>query len=152
MTSWSQSSGVTSRPEMRERLTAMARMALNCRSVMRWSGQRGKTTLDFPLLGFCGSKGFLALYSCLRRDADTIETDCCSSSQHSPSGPSSLVSVPATASDASAFFAMALRFPTGLSVSVLVVGSSALVRLVLTPAFDAREDRALRSTYGTPLY
>ena len=76
ITSSSQSSGVTRMPEIRVRLTIRARRALNWRSVIRWSGQRGKTLLKCSFLGFFGSKGFLALYCCLIRDAGTMETDC----------------------------------------------------------------------------
>lgn len=82
---------------------------------MRWSGQRGKIILNCSFLGLSGSKGFLALYNCLIRDTGTMETHCCSTSQHSTSA-SDLISVPATALDASAFFARPLRFPTGLLV------------------------------------
>ena len=85
---------------------------------MRWSGQRGKTMLNCSVLGLSGSKGFLALNSCLIRDAGTIETDCCSMSQHSTSA-SDVISVPVAALYASAFFARALRFPTGLLVSII---------------------------------
>ena len=137
ITSSSQSSGVTRMPEIRVRLTARARRTLNWRSVMRWSGQRGKTILNCSFLGLSGSKGFLALYSCLIRDAGTMETDCCSMSQHSTSA-SDLISVPAAALDASAFFARALRFPTGLLV--LIFGYL-LIGLVLTPDLDERETR-----------
>lgn len=118
MISSSHSSGVTRMPEIRVRLTAMARRELNWSNVIRWSGQRGKTMLNCSFLGLPGSKGFLALYSCLRRDAGTMETDCCSSSQHS-TGSSDLIGVPAAALDASASFARALRFPTGLLVSTI---------------------------------
>lgn len=85
---------------------------------MRWSGQRGKTMLHCSFLGLFGSKGFLALYSCLIRDAGMEETDCCSMSQHSTSA-SDLINVSVAALDDSAFFAMALRFPTGLSDSII---------------------------------
>lgn len=105
-------------PEIRVRLTARARRALNWRSVMRWSGQRGKTTLNSSFLGLSRSKGFLALYSCLTRDAGTIETDCCLMSQHSTSA-SDLTSVPVAALNALAFFARASRFPTGLLFSII---------------------------------
>lgn len=139
ITSSSQSSGVTRMPEIRVRLTARARRALNWRSVMRWSGQRGKTMLNCSFLSLSGSKGFLALYSCLARDAGTMETDCCSMSQHSTSA-SDLISFPVAVLDASAFFARALRFPTGLLVSII---GHPLTGLVLTPHLDERENRVL---------
>ena len=101
---------------------------------MRWSGQRGKTVLNLSFLGLSSSKGFLALYSCLIRDARTIETDCCSMSQHSTSA-SDLFSVPVAALDASSFFARALRFPTGLLV--LIIGCP-LIGLVRTPDLKKR--------------
>ena len=63
-------------------------------------------------LDLSGNNGFLALYSCLIRDAGTVETDCSSKSQHSTSA-SDLISAPVAALDASAFFARALRFPSG---------------------------------------
>ncbi len=134
ITSSSQSSGVTRMPEIRVRLTARARRALNWRSVTRWSGQRGKTMLNCSFLGLSGSKGFLALYSCLIRDAGTMETDCCSMSQHSTSA-SDLISVPVAALDA-----RALRFPTGPLVSII---GYPLIGLVLTPDLDERENKAL---------
>jgi len=104
---------------------------------MRWSGQRGKTMLNCSFVGLPGSKGFLALYSCLIRDAGTVETDCCSVSQHSTSA-SDLISIPVAALDASAFFARALRFPTGRLVSI--VGYS-LIGLVLTPNLEKEKIR-----------
>ena len=113
-----QSSGMTRMPETRVRLTPRARRALNWRSVIRWSRQRGKIVLNCSFLGLAGSKGFLALYSCLIRDAGTVEMDCCSMSQHSISA-SDLISVPVAALDASAFFGRALRFPTRLLVSII---------------------------------
>jgi hypothetical protein len=58
------------------------------------------------------------LYSCLIRDAGTMETDCCSMSQHSTSA-SDLIRVPVAAPDASAFFARTLRFPTRPLVSMI---------------------------------
>jgi hypothetical protein len=106
---------------------------------MRWSGQRGKTMLNCSFLGFFDSKGFLALYSCSVRDAGTMETDCCSLFQHSTSA-SDLISVPVAALGASAFFAGALRFPTGLLVSII---GYPLIGLVLTPDLDERENKAL---------
>jgi len=79
------------------------------------------------------------LYSCLIRDAGMMEMDCCSMSQHSTSA-SDLISVPVAALDASAFFARALRFPTGLLVSII---EYPLIGLVLTPDLDERENKAL---------
>lgn len=139
ITSLSQSSGVTRMPEIRVRLAARARRALNWRSVMRWSGQRGKTILNCSFLVLSGSKGFLILYSCLIRDAGRMETDCCSMSQHSTSA-SDLISVPVAVLDASAFFARALRFPTGQLVSII---RYRLIGLVLTPDLDEGENKAL---------
>jgi hypothetical protein len=120
-------------PEIRVRLAAMARMALNCRSVMRWSELRGKMILNCFFLGLTlsGSKGFLMLYSCLIREARTVETDCCSMSQHSTSS-SDLIGVPVEVLDVSAFFARALRFPTGLLVSIM---GYRLIGLVLISFF-----------------
>jgi len=60
-----------------------------------------------------------------------IETDCCSMSQHSTSA-SGLVL------DASAVFARALRFPTGLLVSII---RYPLIGLVLTSDLENRETR-----------
>ncbi len=74
-----------------------------------------------------------------------METDCCSVSQHSTSA-SDLISVPVAALDASAFFARALRFPTGLLVSIT---GYPLIGLVHTPDLDERENQGL--TYGMPL-
>lgn len=124
---------------MRVRLTARARRALNWRSVMRWSGQRGKTMLNRSFLDLSGSKGFLVLYSCLIRDTGTMETDCCSMFQHSTSA-SDLASVPGTELDALAFFARALRFPTRLLVSIIWCP---LIGRVLTADLDKRETKAL---------
>jgi NADH pyrophosphatase NudC (nudix superfamily) len=42
-----QSRGVVRMPEIRVRLTARARRALNWSRVMRWSGERGKMMLNF---------------------------------------------------------------------------------------------------------
>ena len=96
--------------------------------------------LNCSFLVLSGSKGFLALYSCLIRDAGMMEMDCCSMSQHSTSA-SDLISVPVAALDASACFARALRFPTGLLVSII---EYPLIGLVLTPDLDERENKALR--------
>ena len=60
-------------------------------------------------------------------------------SQHSTSA-SDLISVPVAALDASAFFARALRFPTGLLVSMI---GYPLIELVLTSDLDERENKAL---------
>lgn len=60
-------------------------------------------------------------------------------SQHSTSA-FELISVPVTELDDSAFFARALRFPTGLLV--LIIGYP-LIGLVLTPDLDERENKAL---------
>jgi hypothetical protein len=65
--------------------------------------------------------------------------DCCSMSQHSTSA-SDLISVPVAALDASAFFARALRFPTGLLVSII---RYPLIGPVLTPDLDKRANKAL---------
>ena len=67
-------------------------------------------------------------------------------SQYSASA-SDLISVPVTALDASAFFARALRFPTGLLFSII---GYPLIGLVLTPDMDETENKAL-DTYGMPL-
>lgn len=99
----------------------------------------GKTILNCSFLDLSGNRGFLALYSCLMQDAGTIEIDCCSTAQHSTSA-SDLTSVPVAALDASAFFARALRFPTGLLVSIT---GYPLIGLVMTPDLDKRENKAL---------
>jgi hypothetical protein len=60
--------------------------------------------------------------------------------QHSTRASDS-ISVPVAALDASAFFAGALRFPTGLLVSnieYLLIG-----QLILTPDLDERENKEL---------
>lgn len=106
---------------------------------MRWPGQRGKTMLSCSFLGLSGSNGFFALDICLIRDAGTMETDCCSLSQHSTSA-SDLISVPVVTLDASAFFARLLRFPTRLLVSII---GYPLIGLVLTSDLDERENKAL---------
>ena len=116
-------------PEIRVRLTAMARRALNCRSVMRWSGQRGKTILNCSFLDLTGSNGFLALYSCSIRDAGTVEMDWCLMSQHS-TRVSDLASVPVAA--------RALRFPAGRLLSII---GYTLIGLSLTLDLDIRETR-----------
>lgn len=85
---------------------------------MRWSEQRGKIIFNCSLPGLAGNKGFLALYSVWIRDAGMLETDCCSLSQHSIRN-SDLTSVPAIELDSSALFARALRFPTGVSASII---------------------------------
>lgn len=139
ITPLSQSSGVTRMPEIRVLLTARARRALNWRSVIRWSGQRGKIMLNCSFLDLSGIKGFFALYSCLIRDAGRMETDCCSLSQHSTSA-SDVISVSVAALDASAFFARALRFPNGLLVSII---GYPLIGMVQTPDLDERENKAL---------
>lgn len=136
ITSSSQSSGVTRMPEIRVRLTASARRALNWRSVMRWSGQRGKTKLNCSFLGL-SNKGFLELYSCLIRDAGTMEMDCCLMSQHSTCA-SDLISILVAALDASVFFARALRFPTRLLVLIV---RYPLIGLVPTPDSNERENK-----------
>lgn len=69
---------------------------------MRWSGQRGNTMLNWALLNLSGSRGFLASYSCLAREAGTTETNCFLMSQHSTCT-SELVDILAAAA--------ALRFP-----------------------------------------
>lgn len=99
----------------------------------------GEDNVELLFSRLSGSKGFLALYSCLMRDAGTMETDCCSLSQHSTSA-SGLISVPLTAQDTSAFFARALRFPTGLLVSRI---GYPLIGSILTPVLDERDNKAL---------
>ena len=66
-------------------------------------------------------------------------------SQHSTSA-SGLIGVTVAALDASAFFARALRFPTGLLVSII---GYPLIGLVLNPDLGERENKGL--TYGMPL-
>lgn len=88
--------------------------------------------LSGSFLGLCGSKGFLASYSCLIWDAGTMETDCCLISQHFTSA-SDLINVPVATLTASAFFAKALRFPTRLLVSII---RYLLIGLVLIPDLD----------------
>jgi hypothetical protein len=71
-----------------------------------------------------------------------VETDCCSMSQHSTSS-SDLIGVPVEVLDVSAFFARALRFPTGLLVSIM--GYRLIGLVLISYFFDLykRENKAL---------
>lgn len=92
--------------------------------------------LNFSLVRLSGSKGFLALYSCLIWDAGTLVTDRCSMSQQSTTA-SDLISDPIAAPDAPAFFPGLLRFPA---------------RLLVVPTLDLSEREQQGRAYGMLSY
>ena len=103
--------------------------------------------LNCSFLDLFGSKGCFALYSFLIWDTGTIETDWCSSSQHSTKGSDS-ISVSVAALDDPAFFAKALRFPGRLLIPII---GRPLTKLVSTRDLFA-QNREQVLTYGRPLY